>query len=85
MYFEFYFGKNCNVCHSMEPKIKNISEKYNIPFFKIDTEEEMEKSSQKLIFSIPALLLYDDDGKEMNRWVRIFSLSALENFLKRIL
>ncbi|BBE30759.1 hypothetical protein OSSY52_09000 [Tepiditoga spiralis] len=84
MKFVLYTNDTCGVCKSLKPKIKALSEEKNIPLEVVNVEEERERASQKLIFTIP-VLAFEHENKEYQRWVRVFSVNDVKNYLDRIL
>ncbi len=79
-----YFKNNtCKVCEAMLPRVRDIAEKYNIPFQVVNTEEDPQTAGQFLIFSVPAVVLVDAEGKELTRFARNFSLRDIEAYIDR--
>lgn len=78
-----YSTKKCNVCKALIPKLEIIKENYDIGFEILYTEENLELTSQKLIFASPVLTI--EDGEiEYKRWVRVFSIIEVEDYIKKI-
>lgn len=83
MKIKYFVTPHCNTCHALEPRVRSLAEKYNIPFEIIDLAENQEAKGNYLLFSAPALLIFDDD-KEMKRFVRNFGLNEVEDFILRV-
>ncbi|MEO2068675.1 MAG: thioredoxin family protein [Desulfurobacteriaceae bacterium] len=79
-----FSSKRCSVCESLKPKLKEIAQKFNIPFSEVSLDENPEEVSKRLILSAPVVLL-EMGGKEINRWAGVFSVAQIEEFLRRIL
>jgi len=81
----FFSGKDCTVCHALEPKVKDLlKEKFPpVSYRSIDIKEEVVLAAQYSVFTLPVLLILID-GKEQNRFVRSFSVSEVEEKLNRI-
>lgn len=80
----YFSGEDCSVCHSLRPKIKDMSDK-NFPQIKqiyIDAKENIEISSHFQVFSIPTIIIFMD-GREFRREGRLVSIHQLTNELKR--
>ena len=79
-----YFKNNtCKVCEAMEPRVKEIAETFNVSFQVINTEENPEVAGQFLIFSVPSVVIVDQDGKELTRFARNFSLLDIKAYIDR--
>ena len=80
LYFKNY---TCKVCEAMQPRVKDIADKYDVPFHVVNVEDDPETAGQFLIFSVPAVVLVDNDGKELTRFARNFSLRDIEAYIDR--
>lgn len=79
----YFKSESCGVCHSIEPKIKELCEDY--PAWEcqyILASEHPDLCGKYLVFSSPAVLLLAE-GKEIWRKAGIFSIGELENALER--
>ncbi len=79
-----YFGNDtCSICVDMEPKIKEILEKYpKIKYKYIGIEGNIKLTRHYSIFTIPGVLVYAD-GKEVIREARYLSMDDLESKIDR--
>lgn len=77
-------GTNCNVCHSVTPKLSAmVEEKYpKIQQVYVNCHETTEICSQNGIFSLPVVQIYFT-GQKFIEEVRSFSLPALVNEIER--
>ncbi len=72
----------CGPCRQLAPILEKFAEsQYSITVAKVDTESNPLLASRFNIFSIPALLLFEN-GKEVKRISGLMSLEALEEHLK---
>jgi len=80
----YFWGENCNVCHALRPKFKELFDK-EFPLLKqiyLDAHENREISVHYQVFSIPTMIVFMD-GKEFAREGRSVSLHQLTEKLKR--
>jgi len=80
----YFSGEDCNVCHALRPKFKEIFDD-NFPEVKqiyLDAKENIEISSHYGVFSVPTMIVFLD-GREFAREGRAVSLHRLREQLKR--
>ena len=80
----YFSGENCNVCHALRPKFKEVFDK-EFPQLKqiyLDAHENVEISAHFQVFSVPTMMVFMD-GKEFAREGRSVSLYKLNEKLKR--
>ena len=80
----YFSGENCNVCHALRPKFKELFDK-EFPLLKqiyLDAHENTEISVHYQVFSIPTMIVFMD-GREFAREGRSVSLHQLTEKLKR--
>jgi len=80
----YFSGENCNVCHALRPKFKELFDK-EFPKIKqiyLDAHENLEISSHFQVFSVPTMLVFLD-GREFVREGRSVSLHQLTQKLAR--
>jgi len=80
----YFSGENCNVCHALRPKFKEL---FDNSFSKIeqiylDAHENPKVSAHFQVFAVPTMLVFLD-GKEFIREGRTVSLYQLEEKLQR--
>ncbi|MCX7985427.1 MAG: thioredoxin family protein [Bacteroidales bacterium] len=81
-----YFKNNtCSVCNALLPKIVRMASNYKLPLEILDVNEHPALAGQNLIFTVPVIIVFDVDGKEIKRFVRNFSEFEVKNFLERVL
>lgn len=80
----YFSGENCNVCHALRPKFKEVFDA-NFPQLKqiyLDAHENPEISANFQVFSVPTMIVFMD-GKEFAREGRSVSLHQLTEQLRR--
>ncbi len=80
----YFSGENCNVCHALRPKFKEVFDE-NFSQLKqiyLDAHENPEISAHFQVFSVPTMIVFMD-GKEFAREGRSVSLHQLTEKLKR--
>ena len=80
----YFSGENCNVCHALRPKFKELfdSKFPKIKQIYLDAHENPEISADYRVFSVPTMLVFLD-GREFIREGRAVSLYKLEEKLQR--
>ncbi len=81
----YFLGENCNVCHALRPKFKELfdSKFPKIKQIYIDAHQNPEISAHFRVFSVPTMLVFLD-GREFLREGRAVSLHQLEDKLSRV-
>lgn len=79
-----FSSKRCNVCTALKPKLEELVREYGLKIREVVIEENPAEAAQSMVFSAPTLIL-KEDGREIKRWSRVFSLSEVREFLCRIL
>ena len=80
----YFSGENCNVCHALRPKFKELFDT-EFPLIKqiyLDAEENLEISTHYQVLSVPTMLVFLD-GREFIREGRSVSLYQLKDKLER--
>jgi len=80
----YFSGENCNVCHALRPKFKEVFDTH-FPQLKqiyLDAQENIEISAHYQVFSVPTMIIFMD-GKEFAREGRSVSLHQLTQKLQR--
>jgi thioredoxin-like negative regulator of GroEL len=80
----YFSGENCNVCHALRPKFKEVFDT-NFPQLKqiyLDAHENAEISAHFQVFSVPTMIVFMD-GREFAREGRSVSLHKLTEKLNR--
>jgi len=80
----YFSGENCNVCHALRPKFKEVFDT-NFPQLKqifLDAHENPEISAHFQVFSVPTMIVFME-RKEFAREGRSVSLHQLTEQLKR--
>ncbi|HCI28848.1 MAG TPA: thioredoxin family protein [Fervidobacterium sp.] len=80
-----YFKNNsCGVCTAFLPKMEKIAKDYGISLESIDITEKPELAGQNMVFTIPTIIFFDLEGKEVKRFARSFSEYEIRDFLDRV-
>ena len=80
----YFSGENCNVCHALRPKFKEVFDK-EFPELKqiyLDAHENIDISSHYQVFSVPTMIVFMD-RREFAREGRAVSLHQLTQKLER--
>lgn len=80
----YFSGENCNVCHALRPKFKELFDREfpKIEQIYLDAEENREISAYFQVFSMPTMIIFLD-GREFIREGRTVSLHQLRDKLSR--
>ena len=73
----------CNVCKVLRPKVDAVLERHDIGGVYVDTTAHPEVAGQRLLFSVPSVIVFAD-GRELQRFGRHISLAEFEAFLVRM-
>jgi thiol-disulfide isomerase/thioredoxin len=76
-YILYFTTPSCNVCKSISPKLLKMIEQYPIQAYKVDISNFEDIPAQRLIFSIPTIIVMMDQ-KEVAREVRFIQFENLE-------
>lgn len=79
-----YGGKNCNVCHSIKPKLIELMQEHypKVKLVYIDCHVVTEICSQNGVFTLPTLQVFFT-GQKFAEEVRSFSLQKVMKDLER--
>ena len=80
----YFSGENCNVCHALRPKFKELFDREfsQLKQIYLDAHENAEISAHYQVFSVPTMIVFMD-GREFAREGRSVSLHQLAEKLKR--
>jgi thioredoxin-like negative regulator of GroEL len=80
----YFSGENCNVCHALRPKFKEMfdEEFSQIKQIYLDAHENPEISAHFQVFSVPTMIVFLD-GREFIREGRTVSLHQMREKLNR--
>jgi len=80
----YFSGENCNVCHALRPKFKEMfdAEFSELKQIYLDAHENAEISAHYQVFSVPTMIVFMD-GREFAREGRSVSLYQLKEKLAR--
>ena len=80
----YFSGENCNVCHALRPKFKELFDR-EFPLIKqiyLDAHENAEISAHYQVFSVPTMIVFLD-GREFVREGRAVSMHKMTEQLSR--
>jgi len=80
----YFSGENCNVCHALRPKFKELfdAEFPQLKQIYLDAHENVEISAHFQVFSVPTMMVFMD-GREFVKEGRSVSLYQLKEKLSR--
>ena len=79
----YYSYPGCNVCKVLRPKVENLLQAYsNATFLYVDIEQHPLIKGQQMVFTVPTVVVYNE-GKELQRWSRHFSVDDLHRLIDR--
>jgi len=80
----YFSGENCNVCHALRPKFKELfdAEFPELKQIYLDAHEHSEIAAHYQVFSVPTMIVFMD-GREFAREGRSVSLHQLKEKLAR--
>jgi len=80
----YFSGENCNVCHALRPKFKELfdTEFPQLKQIYLDAHKNPEISSHFQVFSVPTMIVFMD-GREFAKEGRTVSLYQLKEKLIR--
>ena len=80
----YFSGEDCNVCHALRPKFKDVFDN-SFPKLKqiyLDAHQNPEISAHYRVFSVPTMIVFMD-GREFAREGRSVSLHQMRERLQR--
>lgn len=77
-----FYATWCQPCKVLSKIIEDASDKIAIPIENVDIEQNTELAVKYGIRGVPALVIVDEDGKEIKRQVGMLMEDKLLEFLK---
>jgi thioredoxin 1 len=77
-----FYATWCEPCKSLSKIIEGAQDKITMPIEDIDIEQNMELAQKYGIRGVPALVIVDDEGKEVKRQNGMVMEDKLLEFLK---
>ncbi len=60
----FYFtSTTCKACHSFEPVVKDLCQKYGLDFYHLDVMKDVKEVCKYGILSLPTTIILDSEGE----------------------
>ena len=79
-----FFATWCGTCKMLTPVLEKAADELtNIPFYKVDIDEEMELANQYKIMTVPTLLFFKG-GKLVFQNSGVINRKQLESMLERL-
>ena len=79
-----FFATWCGPCKMLAPVLEKAAEELtNVPFYKVDIDEEMELANQYKIMTVPPLLFFKG-GKLVFQNSGVINRKQLESMLERL-
>lgn len=79
----YFSSKNCNVCHSVFPKLVEITAGYDMQIGRIDVNENKELAGQHLVFALPTIIMFNESS-EVLRESRFIEFQKIDRMLEII-
>ncbi len=77
-----FYATWCEPCKALSKIIEGAQGKITMPIENVDIEQNMELAQKYGIRGVPALVIVDEDGKEVKRQVGMLMEDKLLEFLK---
>lgn len=71
-----FYAEWCGPCKVVGQNLKNAN--LPIPITEVDVEDNDDLVLQYGVRSVPVVILVDDNGNEIRRWVGIFNVNELK-------
>lgn len=76
----------CGPCKQQDPIIEELSEDYDdLDIEKVDVDEEKDTASEYGVRSIPTVVIENDDGEPVERFVGLTDRDQLEDAVEDVL
>ena len=79
----YFSSDSCNVCHSVFPRLLDLMKDVDFPIGKIDVNKNIEIAGQHLVFSIPSILIFNEDT-EVLRESRFIDFNKIERIISQL-
>lgn len=81
----YFTGKTCSVCQVLKPKLlEAVHENFQEVHIRVvDVEEEPELAGQAMVFTLPVVILKQDD-RELFRFARSFAVYQVLEKLEQL-
>lgn len=75
-----FSAPSCNVCTAVGPRVEALATEYGWPVADINVETHLEVAAQRLVFTVPTVLLLQN-GKELLRESRFIAYDKIERLM----
>jgi thioredoxin 1 len=72
-----FWAEWCAPCKRMAPVVEEVAKELGLTLVKVDIDQDAVATDQMAIRSVPTLVLVDDSGVELERWVGAMNKTAL--------
>ena len=76
----YFSSVDCNVCHSVLPKIESLLEEVPVKIAKVEATKFVDLAGQHLVFAMPTVLVFQN-GKEILRESRFIDFQKIERLM----
>ena len=76
----YFSSADCNVCHSVLPKIEALLEEVPVKIAKVEATKFVNIAGQHLVFAMPTVLVFQH-GKEILRESRFIDFQKIERLM----
>lgn len=76
----YFSSVDCNVCHSVMPKVEMLLEKVPVKIAKVEATKFVNIAGQHLVFAMPTVLVFQQ-GKEILRESRFIDFQKIERLM----
>ena len=73
--------ETCGVCHAVEPRLKDMLEKYHVDYVAVDAGHYPEIAGQHQVFTVPTVIVWSEN-REILRESRFINFSKIERLLE---
>ncbi|MFN4201015.1 MAG: thioredoxin family protein [Fervidobacterium gondwanense] len=80
----YFKNDKCGVCVAFLPKMERIAQDYNLPLEVIDVIQNPDVAGQNMVFTVPTIIIQDEQGNELNRFARNFSEYEIREYIQRM-
>ncbi|MEJ5257157.1 MAG: thioredoxin family protein [Fervidobacterium sp.] len=80
----YFKNDKCGVCVAFLPKMERIAQDYNLTLEVVDVIENPDVAGQNMVFTVPTIIIQDEQGNELNRFARNFSEYEIREYIQRM-
>ncbi|MGQ9855631.1 MAG: thioredoxin family protein [Fervidobacterium sp.] len=80
----YFKNDKCGVCVAFLPKMERIAQDYDLPLEVIDVIQNPDVAGQNMVFTVPTIIIQDEQGNELKRFARNFSEYEIREYIQRM-